>query len=228
MNYTIFSICTENYKDAYDFAIDSWLNNTKAHKIIIYSDIEWEPKDPRIKIEKIFSQSSDWGTNICRKSKASLEALNEGDNLVFVDMDCYIRGDIGHVFRNGFDLAVTKLERKGNVSTGIYFFRNNPKTNKFMNIWENTVKTLNGFGSRKSRPKDQVTFSSTIDKMARAMTISNLDYCRYNRKITDIKRTKEQLRNLKADNSLVLHFYNKSYNSSRNIDEVFGILSRSI
>ena len=224
MEYSIFSICTENYKDAYDFAIGSWLQKTKAN-ITIYSDAQWPVKSPRVQIKKIFSKSSDWGTNICRKAQASKEAFKEGKNLAFVDMDCWLRGDLGHVFEKDFDLAATKLERKGNVSTGVYFYRNNDKAKKFMDLWERKVKSLKNFGNRSKRPLDQVTFSKTIEE-SKNMTIIDVGAPKYNRKISDTKRNPKQIKELENDNPIVLHFYNKSYLNNANVSEVFGALCR--
>ena len=221
--YTIFSLCTANYKDAYDFAIDSWLEHTDAN-IVIYSDTTWD-SHKRVQIKKVFSKSTDWGTNICRKSDASIKALSEGDNLAFVDMDCYLRGDLGHVFDKSFDLAATKLERKGNVSTGVYFYRSNSNSERFMKRWNGIVKKLAGFGSRKQRPRDQVTFSKAIEELSGKMKIIDVGHSKYNRKISDTTRNTKQIRELVEHNPLVLHFYNKSYLSQRNVREVFEALN---
>jgi len=37
MRYSIFTICSKNYKDAYNFVIESWLR-TKVEKIYVYTD----------------------------------------------------------------------------------------------------------------------------------------------------------------------------------------------
>ena len=224
MNYNIFSICTENYKDAFDFAIGSWIKNTSAD-ITIYSDAKWKSPDPRVTIKSVFAKSNDWGTNICRKCEASIAAINDGGkNLAFVDMDCYLRGDLGHVFNESFDLAATKLERKGNVSTGVFFLRNNGKSLKFMKAWELEVKALKNFGDRSKKPLDQVTFSKVIDNLKSGMKIIDVGAEKYNRKISDTKRTSKQVKMLQSDDPLVLHFYNKSYLSKSNVQQVFKAL----
>ena len=54
MSYSIISYCSENYADAYQFVIHSWLRNSKASEIIIYTDTDQiKSVDPRVKIVKI-------------------------------------------------------------------------------------------------------------------------------------------------------------------------------
>jgi hypothetical protein len=226
MDYNVFSLCTENYKDAFNFAIQSWLDNIDAD-ITIYSDATWKSPSKRVKIEKVFSKSTDWGTNICRKPQASRMAMELGQNLAFIDMDCWVRSDLGHIFNQSFDMATTKMDRRGNICTGIYFYRNNAKMHKFLKLWEVNVKALKGFGSRKSKPKDQTTYSDTIYALQHDMEFINLDHSKYNRKISDTQRNPKQLKQLADDDSIVLHFYNKSYLSKRNVTEVFKTLRES-
>lgn len=223
MKYLMFGICTENYKDAFEFAIKSWTRQN-ASKIIIYSDITWDY--PGVEIKKVLDKSTNWQKNICLKATCSKLALQEGyENVVFVDMDCYLRGDLGHVFEKDFDIATTELQRKGNISTGCYFMKNTESTNRFIDRWIKEVDKIgDNYGSRfGTLPKDQVTFSIVAENNNDHHLI-DLPKSRYNRKIKLVKRNEKQLNDIKNDDSLVLHFYNKSYLSAENISEVFGAL----
>ena len=75
MNYCIYTICTKNFKDAYDFAIDSWLKNTTADKIYVYSDYYWEPTDNRVEVIPIL-KSGDWLQIVNYKVTVSKDVLN--------------------------------------------------------------------------------------------------------------------------------------------------------
>ena len=74
MGYSIFTLCSENYLDAYHFSIDSWLE-TKADKITIYTDFDLERKSERIEVLKYFEPSDDWLVNVGRKVTAAQHYL---------------------------------------------------------------------------------------------------------------------------------------------------------
>ncbi len=62
-------------------------------------------------------------------------------NLVYIDVDCYVKGDISHVFDQEFDIATTRMGHsnpKVFVSSGIVFLRNNPDTRRFVKQWQET------------------------------------------------------------------------------------------
>lgn len=223
----MYGICTENYKDAYDFSINSWLRQD-ADKIIIYSDTTWETQNPRIEIKKVFSKSNQWNRNICLKAEASILALKEGyDNICFIDMDCYLRGNLSHVFNKNFDIAVTELKRKNNISTGTFFVKNNTNTKLFFSKWLSIIKSIKNYKSKNDGiPQDQETFSKVVYGF-KDLNIIDLPKHKYNRKISNTKRNEKQKKDLKLDDSLVLHFYNKSFKIDSNKNEVFSCLGEN-
>ena len=77
MNYCIYTICTKNFKDAYDFAIESWLVNTSASKIYVYSDCSWEADDSRVEIIPLFDRCEDWLKAVSYKVTASKDVIKK-------------------------------------------------------------------------------------------------------------------------------------------------------
>lgn len=218
--YMIFSMCSGNYRDAYDFVIDSWLA-TDASCVRIYTDDkQW--RDERVEIVSMFEPSSDWLVNAARKAVVTEHAVHHSDveNIVFLDIDCLLTGGVGHVFELDFDIAVTRLEREF-CSNGVFFMRAS-KVHDFVFAYALAQERL-------PRPKgktwdyDQKAFMQAL-KVAEGLNAINLDYRVYNRKVGNRVRTQEQIQELKDDESLVLHFYNNSYRSERNVKEVFEAL----
>jgi hypothetical protein len=219
----IHTICTKSYKDAFDFAISSWLRNTSAKRIIVYTDAEWPSPDSRVEIVKAFEPGGSWTDNACRKPTMALKTLVENcTNIAFVDMDCYIRRDLAHVFDQQFDVAFTKLERKDNVSSGIYFYRRRRCVRHFMELWRKAIADV--IERKEHECLSQRTLSRVIDEMAGKMEILGLDASVYNRKIKAIVRNPEQRRALANDDSAVLHFYGRSYQCKDAVTDVMNIL----
>ena len=225
----IFTICTESYRDAFDFAIDSWTRRD-AKKILVYSDSKWSHIDRRVEIKNVFEKSENWGENICRKAKSGIMSLDEDfENIVFVDMDCFLRADIGHVFDLDFDLAVTRLDREDNASTGVMFLKNNGRVKDFFQSWQDEINSITKFSERHDGIiDDQKTFSKVVELKMNDMKILNLDFRKYNRKISDTKRSDKQKEDLLNDNSIILHFYNKSFLNKNNVKEVIGLLGENV
>jgi hypothetical protein len=133
----MYSICTKNYRDAYDFVIDSWLEKTDCDKIYIFTDdSEWKSNNEKIIIEKIFEPSTDWIVNVGRKSEGLREMVKKGiEKFVFLDIDCFVLKDI-NIFNEKFDIGVVRYINGARISTGVMYFNNLQKTKEFVDIWE--------------------------------------------------------------------------------------------
>jgi len=226
MSYCIYTICTKNFKDAYNFVIDSWLNNTIAEKIYIYTDdIDWVSNNYRIEIIPLFGACNDWLTSVNYKVTASKDVVKKPfEKLVFVDMDCYLTGDLEHVFEQEFDFAVTRLNNPHpdvRVSTGIFFFHNTEKTKKLFDEWEELQKNV--WGKEKACSQSQNAFSMLIRQHHEIgdYNIIDLDVDIYNRKtstkwLIDLRKDIEK--------TIVLHFYNTSYRDDYCVNEVMNML----
>ena len=141
-------------------------------------------------------------------------------------MDCYLLGDLEHVFDQSFDIAVTKLKRENNISTAIIFMKVNKNVRRFLNSWKDRVDQLGISGERHSNMiVDQYTFSKTVYEYT-DLKYLDLDPRKFNRKIKDIVRTPQQRTDLANDKgvTLVLHFYHQSFKNPDNVKEVLEII----
>lgn len=220
-NYSIFTLCSKNYRDACDFVIDSWLR-TSAKNIYIYTDDpSWKSTNDRIKIIKFFSESTDWLVNVGRKYSIVQDVMKYGDEaLMFLDADCYIVNDIGYLFDEyDFDFAVTRLHRKRiATSSGLYLFRNIERNKAFPSDWkrEQRLARQRGQGTRPYESShSQFGFSNVMRGYHSRGThkIIDLDPLKYQRKTGKPTLVEETIRDLKQNKIEILHFYARTWRS---------------
>ena len=105
--YSIFTVCTNNYQDDNKFTCRSWVA-TRAAKIFIYTDNPSFPRySSKVEIVPYFSRNDDWLVNVGRKVIAAQDMVKRSptDNMVFLDSDIFLCGDIAEVFNKSFDIA---------------------------------------------------------------------------------------------------------------------------
>lgn len=223
--YLIITLCTKNYRKAYDFVIDSWLR-TDAERIYVYTDdSEWKSNNDRVEIVHYFIPSDDWLLNVGKKVFCCLAAIKilDTDNFIFIDIDCYITAKLGDIFDHDFDIAATRVdEPKLDTSTGFFCFRNNERLRKFFLRWQADQETAR----RKRRgvkegcgAYEQIAFSELLRKMRKngELKVLSLNADWYNRK-TRLALINHQA--LKDKRLKVLHFYTKSFLDEKCIVEV--------
>lgn len=228
MDYDIFTICTKNFKDAYDFVIDSWLL-TDVKKIYIYTDDKlWISKNNRVEIVSVLKETTDWMKIIGNKSMVCRDMLKFKHNTIFLDIDCFLTDDLGHIFKQDFDFAVTRLITENpqlRVSTGIIFMKYNKKLFEFMNDWILKQELIESKITRPIRTcsYNQDAFSQLIRQYhkEKKYKIVEIDVKIYNRKM---KPGMEHTIFPELEKIKVMHFYNTSYRNKDYIQKVFSRL----
>lgn len=131
--FSIITLCTEQHKDSYNIFIEEWAKNTSVNSVFIFTDFDWEIKTDKIQPINLVKQNHILGD----KSRAILHVLKNMShikNILFLDSDCYINRDIGHVFDLEFDWLVTNClshsepMSSGDISSGVIFIKNNDKS----------------------------------------------------------------------------------------------------
>lgn len=141
--FEIFAYCSKNYKDAYDFVIDSWcLPN--VNKITIYTDFDLEPTNKKVHVINMFEENKDWLVGTGRRLDVIKHYLKENEgknkNVLFLDIDCFIVKDPSHVFNQNFDIALTRLFSNNSytnstATAGLWFAKLTPKFYTFISDW---------------------------------------------------------------------------------------------
>ncbi len=224
--YSIFSMCTKNYRDAYEFVIDSWLRTTAKNIYIYTDDKSWISDNDRIKIIKLFDESDDWLVNVGRKFMVAKDVVKFGDKLLmFIDIDCYFVNDIGYIFdKYDFDFAVTRLYRRDTeINSGLYFFSNTEYNRTFINDWaEDQEKNYKlGLGIKPyAGSYSQFGFSNTLRRYdaQRTHKVIDLDPQRYHRKVGKPHQKHDAIEDIKQNKIEVLHFYARTWRKKESIE----------
>jgi hypothetical protein len=84
-------------------------------------------------------KTDDWLQIVGLKVKVLKHFLNNFDhhNFAFFDIDCYLRYDVSEVFKEEFDIAVTRMFKKISASAGLWFAKKTVAIENFANKWEN-------------------------------------------------------------------------------------------
>ena len=233
VNYSIFTMCSKNYKDAYDFVIDSWLRTSVKNIYIYTDDPNWKSNNDRITIINLFdSISNDWLVNTGRRVIAAKDFIKKaGERLVFLDIDCYLIRDIGHVFEDyDFDFAVTRLIRpRIDVSAGVYFFYNTENNRKFFDEWHENQKLNYKRGKGVTAYQGsyaQLAFSNVIRGYHRTEShkVIDLDVDIYNRKTGKPPQIDSTIKDLKENKIEILHFYARTWRN-KDVDKIIPYLN---
>jgi len=112
MSFTIIAACTPNYSEMARLCVPSWVRNSGASKIII-ERIEGT-EGPR---------HTSWYDNVSRRCEAMcrnvVTALQAGERVLALDMDCIVLQDLSDGFNNGFPISIARWP---DVNMGVMFF----------------------------------------------------------------------------------------------------------
>ena len=244
--YAIVAYCSCNYKDAFDFVIKSWLKQ-KTEKIFIYSDGEGFTYDnDRVEIIPIFSPHTDWVEGVARKVKSLYHFYNNYDyeNILFMDIDAYPIKELGDIFNENFDAALTRFT--GIVSSGLFFLQRNERTKKFIYNWYSAQseyeKNKKHWHYHVAEVLDQVSLSDISKHMHKnnQLIVKPINYNAYSFKVEDIDKwvkieknmDREQIAQkikyrqeyaMKHKDIKVLHFYNNNYRNKKVVNDIFKV-----
>ncbi len=193
--FDIVTYCSKSYIDAFDAHIRSWLNNTSAKHIYIYTDTDinkFKINNSRVIVKKFHNRCDDWIESVGRKTECILDYLQNSKSkyFAFIEMDCYIVSNFEEVFREDIDISITRLfskERYTNatITCGVWFTRIDDPVIDFMKEWHrlSNLYKLNGIGVCENMiAYDQLSFTDLIRPMYvdKTMKIVALDENIYN------------------------------------------------
>jgi frataxin-like iron-binding protein CyaY len=136
-NFTIFTICTENYKDVIDITIPSWLKLNSLEKIYIYTDFDLTYNNDKVVVLNKIKKTNDWLEIVGLKALLLKDFLDfyEGINFAFIDIDCYIKEDFSEVFNLDFDIAATRMNSRKMANSGVWFCKKGDGIKMFNKQW---------------------------------------------------------------------------------------------
>jgi len=176
--YNIITYCSKNYYPRLLKTINSWIKQKSVKTIYIYTDFSIVKNDilksDKIIYKKLFKQSEEFGENCSRKVKCIFDYFNnsitrdrQNDNILFLDIDCFIVKDLSSLFHKDFYIGITvypEIKEKyktNNVSSGFVAIKNNVKALDFILQWQ---KHQDVYGVE-TPCRDQKSLSETITKI---------------------------------------------------------------
>lgn len=146
-DFHLVTVATRGYEDALRRLLPSWVANSGASSITVFSHEEIQGLPDGVKNVVGLSDPQNWVQGCMFKAAALAEFIEKRDNgerIVFVDGDCAILGDLRPLVAGREDLALTRFavdparypRCAGTCSSGVVGIRVNPRTRAFVNLWD--------------------------------------------------------------------------------------------
>lgn len=231
MPFEIVTYCSENYKDSLDFTLPSWLTNSLASKITIYTDSnKIKSENKKIQVIPFFPKDDDWVVNVGRKTSCIVNYLqtNHEPNFAFLESDCYVLSDFSEIFLEDFDLAVTRMFSKelhtyATITSGVWFTHSSPKAIQILKDWNTISKQYyqHNIGiNRNTIAYDQLSFTDLIRPLyaKNEANIYPLEEDIYN---SEHSKLENWIIKLKKTKPKILHFKGQKFRDKRLVHTVF-------
>jgi len=233
--FEIFAYCSKNYKDAYDFVIDSWANLNNVTRITIYTDWDFHPNKNKVNTIQLFEKESDnWLVGTGRRLDVirhfSDLNKNESKNILFLDIDCFISDDPSEVFSYDFDIAISRLGNnsgrysKQTATAGLWFAKLTPGYYNFINDW---LVLAERFKKQKKGVTDfkisyvQYSFTDVARKKTNNYKILPIDENVYNNEDSALDKWYNKIRRYKPK---ILHYKGRRFRDKKVIDKTFKLI----
>ena len=248
IKYAIIAYCSETYLDAYNFVVPSWIQNSLADKIFIYTDSSnFNQISDKVNIIPAFSKNDTWIMGTGRRLDVIKDFTFNNDDyeyFAFLDIDCFITKDFSEVFepfKSGlFDFSVTRLfsnpdairkdgsfKQNATATAGVFFARKNHKFKIFINEWINLAETIKRINEKANREHKVSYVQYSFTELAwgafheqKPYKLHVISEKIYNSELQDIDAWKKDIEKYKPK---ILHFKGNRYSDKQLCQEVFEL-----
>lgn len=134
----VFDYLKNDYKTMFSVLKKSIAYHIPDAKVILVTDMPQIEVNERINKHKKYKYAS-----FRAKMEVWASMVDIDDDIVFMDADMVLDGDISHVFKSEFDIAVTvRRHKKKNVNSGIVFVKNTKRAKGFIRTWCETDRRM--------------------------------------------------------------------------------------
>lgn len=205
----IITYCSETYEECLKKTSPSWGEN-----VFIYSDTSKFGY-------KMFDPVEDMDENLRRKILVIKNALTKfrDRNIVFLDVDIYLKKSPIKVFENNADLTVTRMIRRDRnydyINSGVTFWRSSKKMIRFCDKWLEIEELYRK--ENKWRPEQLALNNLAIKAYDEMMdiTVSNVSENIYN---FERNSTKEFISDFNKYKPKLIHLKNKMWKNEKIIN----------
>ena len=157
MNFNIVTYVSAGFASCLDLTLKSWVENSGAQEIYIYTDVEagsgWPIGFDGHNVHTVFKyhERGDNGPAAwMRKIEVIQDALPNSHLLVYLDADVYCTGNLSEAFNTlslGADIGATRMfnptrRGHGSINAGVLFFVYDDASLKFVAEWQQLAEEL--------------------------------------------------------------------------------------
>lgn len=146
-SFHLVTVATRGYEDALRRLLPSWVENSGADSITVFSDGPIDGLPEGVSVVQDVAPAQTWVQGCMLKAAALCEAVEkraDGDRVVFVDCDCAILGDLRPLVAGKEDLTLTRFavdparypRCAGTCSSGVLGIAVNRRTRNFVSLWD--------------------------------------------------------------------------------------------
>ncbi len=219
-SYSIFTICRQQDKDIANLCIPSWVEQKEVEKICVYTDFNLDHglMSDKIQVITAFGKGADWlkaaglKPHILKKFFTSCQP----ERFVYLDIGCYIRDGIAKVFEKDFEIALTRLNKKENALSSVFFMHSGRGVRGFADKWidmqEKLLSYKIGIKPEKSSYSDKAFSALVHSREFRTLGLDERVYCSEAETVRDYKRS------IRINSPKILHFKNNGWTDKEMAD----------
>jgi len=224
--------------DAYTQHIPSWLNNTSAERVVVYTDsdkIKIMPLNSKVIVRKEFNKCNNWVTNVGRKTKCILDYLDTdpAEYIAFIEVDCYILDDFKELFKPDVDISITRLFSQesythATITCGVWFAKVSENLYTFMKEWHDLSRKYKNLGigvTPKLIAYDQLSFTDLIRPAFanKTLQVNSIDERIYN---FERSRDNEWIEKIEEILPKIIHFKGQRFRDTDFVNKILDAASK--
>jgi len=235
--FDIVANCSSNYVAALDFALPSWIQNSGADNIFIYTDGPIENKwGDKVKFIETYEPSTEWVEWANRKPKTLVKYLkeaNEGTTFFLTDLDCYAVKSWRYAIENpGWWFKAIRTDKtiedaSEKMAVAVFFGVVCEEMYQFANKWDRIVEKtakeqpdlIKAIAKLKISGHDQMVF----DKLVKQLDVVPLNENIWSNERDDYDEWKKLITKYKNE-VRVLHFKGGRWKDPKIVKEILGLL----
>jgi hypothetical protein len=237
--FNIVTLCTKNYISALNFSLTSWVENSGAEHIYIYSDYDIPGLPKTVTCINKLKPVKKWIHGVGKKPWIVRDFFNETDNFfIFLDADCYITKPIDIIVDKlksaGADIGATRVNKTGiSASCGMIPIRHTDRSRKFVYLWQKECRALAEKyiaahkGSKHREAHDQKSFHNIVHSQLKSnnslFTVLPLSGTLFN--CEDNKNDKFIFK-IKISKPYIIHFKGNRYLNKDFVQKAFKVYSK--
>ena len=219
----ILTYCSRSYRPCLSWVLPSW-DRPDIQEILVATDFppEEAPRHAKIRAFQAFPPSDNWVEHTSRKAAVAARYLPDG-LVAFLDLDCWIRGNLSDAFGAPNTISVTRFWSKevhtgGTITSGAWYANVSDGVRQFMRQWEaETEARYAEHASPGATTSEQYVFTELCRKSFRTGVpcgVNTIPESLWNCEHSD---TNMMVQKARANAAIVLHFKGGTWRDAEHV-----------